>query len=430
MRCHIRSVCTWCALIAVLAAAVARADDDSIPLPGMSSEGEKSIDSKLSGYLENTGLIEYLRGEEETVVLNSTRARLDLAISIGRSWTMGATLISLVYTGDREIDYLGYLPDRMLQQVQPNTRPFFRSSYAATDTFIQEAFVDYSNHGFGVRVGRHKFYSGAGYAFNPIDLFNTKDPLDPTYEIDGLDAAIVRIGLPGGSMLEAVTRFHDDRNETDEQLRLSTRSGRWELAFQATRVDRTRTDFGAMAAGEILSDYRRAFDWQMIAAEFVGEAGGVGVHGEAGWVDADSPRDAGSLKEVGDDHLRLLVGVDYTLESQLYLIAEYVHLGQGRTSADEITINDRLGYLAGEVLAINRDTLYLGASYPPSDLIDTSIYTIIDANTSSVLLNPWVVWNIRPGFVLSASATVPVGGESGSYGELGPSAFARARWSF
>ena len=95
-----------------------------------------------------------------------------------------------------------------------------------------------------------------------------------------------------------------------------------------------------------------------------------------------------------------------------------------------MTLNDRLAYLNGEILSINRDTLFSGLSYPLTDLLDFSLYTIIGCNDASVLLNPWLIYAIRPGLKLSLSLNIPIGDEDGQNGKSGASGFARLKFNF
>ena len=309
----------------------------------------------------------------------------------------------------------------------------------AEDIFVQEAFGTlYTDH-LRLRVGRHKFYTGTGYAYNPTDLFNVKDPLDPTYEVNGIDAMLLSIDLPQQTEIQGAVKYSDHFDTTDYRVRLKTYISGWDMAIQYTYYLKKRVDWEALNTETALTElmqgmsfdaFTREFRWHLVAAEFAGELWEWGIYGEGGYVFITEPDDVGTLKDAAKDHERLLLGIDHTFDFQLYFILEYLRIGQGRTDSADITLNDRMAYLNGEVLSNNRDTLFTGVSYPLTDLTEFSLYAIVGCNDPSVLINPWLVYDIRSGLKLSFSANIPIGDENGQNGKAGPSGFVRLRFNF
>ena len=89
-----------------------------------------------------------------------------------------------------------------------------------------------------------------------------------------------------------------------------------------------------------------------------------------------------------------------------------------------------MAYFTGEVLAAGKDTVFVGASYPITELIEIALYGIIHCNDPSGIANPWLLFDLYPGLKLSLTAYVPIGGSSSVLGMSGPSGFARLRFSF
>jgi hypothetical protein len=409
------------------------AQSGSFPLPGQPGEAESGqkdeaywvnlFDEGLSGYLEDTLNLEYLKATKETAQLNNLKLRLNTGGEITDSFRFGLSFIGVSNTGDREFGLTGYLPERVENQIPEDWRSAYGYQLQNESSYLQEAYGEWVSERVSLRFGRHKFYSGTGYAYNPIDLFNRKNPVDPTYETNGQDAVLLTLKLDSGTEIEAVVRSEDDYKNLDAQARVKGFIGDWDVAAGLTRCGKKRIDW-------IMGGMERKFVWNMVSAEFSGEVMGVGLYGEGGWVMVDKPDDPGSLSRAGRDHARLLIGMDYTFESQLYVMAEYLRLGQGREGADELDLNDRFAYLTGEILSTNKDTLFLGASYPLTDLIDFSLYGIVNCNESSLILNPWIIWDLHEGLKLSASMSIPAGDDEGSNGRMGISGFLRLRYSF
>ena len=411
--------------------AVLLAQSDSIPMPGESfgagveddASGLEFFSEGLSGYLEDTLNFEYLKASEETTQLNNLKLRLNTEGSYRDYFRYGVTMIGVANTGDREFSLLSYLPEIVENQIPVEFRDAYNYTLKDDQLYLQEAYGEWLWNALTFRFGRHKFYSGTGYAYNPIDLFNRKNPLDPTYETNGQDALMLTLRTGSGTDIEAVARTEDDYRSFDSQIRVKTFYEGWDLAAGLTRYGKKRIDW-------VEGGIEREFTWNMISAEFSGEIGGVAVYGEGGWVMIDSPDEVGSLNRAAKDHERLLIGVDYTFENQLYLMAEYLRFGQGISGPSEMDLNDRFAYLTGEVISPDKDTLFLGASYPVTDLMDFSLYGIINCNENSAILNPWLVWDVRTGWKLSLSITIPVGKDDGSLGRADMAGFIRLRYSF
>jgi hypothetical protein len=162
----------------------------------------------------------------------------------------------------------------------------------------------------------------------------------------------------------------------------------------------------------------------------VGQVGEVGVHAEGGWAFVDAEGEVGTLAHAEEDHARFLVGMDYTFTFQTYVLLEYLYLGQGRTDRSQITLNDRMAALTGEVLAVDRNTLFAGVSHPITDLTELAVYGIVGVDDPSATINPWLTANIASDYELSLSAYVPIGAEDSQVGRAGAGGFLRLKAHF
>ncbi|VVS94323.1 hypothetical protein [Desulfoluna spongiiphila] len=426
---------TMLLLLIILLVRPGLAPGDEIPLPGQNApialpgEGpaENHTDTgflpTFGGYVENTLNAEHMTADDSINTLNNTKVRLNLSGDVAPFLGFGMGLIGETNAGQRAYHLTAYLPEEDEATIPEENRHAYTDEMKKNDVYLQEAFLTLTASTASFRVGRHKFYSGTGYAYNPMDLFNKKDPLDPTYETRGQDAAMLSLEVSASSELELTARTDEDHRHVDSQMRLTHYRSGWDLALQYTRYTDTRVDWEG--------DGRHVdFTWDLLAAEFSGEIAGVGLHGEGGYAFIDEPEDPGTLSRAGKDHERFLLGMDYTFEWQLYVLLEYLRFGQGRDDTDEMTLNDRFAYLTGEILTSNKDTLYLGLTYPVTDLTDISLYTIVNCNDPSLTLSPWLEWNAHPGWDVSLSLNIPAGAEDASPGRTGTSGFVRVRYSF
>jgi hypothetical protein len=417
-----------------------------IPPGGPQFDNERAFPFELQGYIENTTNVEYLKDDDETILLNALRVRLNLSGNTNGKFDFNIGYVGKLYTGATDIGMVRYLPAQIRSELIPgdpdNSVPgvddIFRYNLE-NDNYLQEAFATLYTPAFKLRLGRQKFYTGTGYAYNPIDLFNPMDPLDPTYEVDGIDALLAAIRLPRQVELQGFMRFSDRLRTSDYLVRMRSFVSGWDVALQYTHFMKERTDWEmlnteeglkAVEEGDPIEDFIHEFRWHLIAGEFAGELAGVGIYAEGGYVFIEEPVDIGTLDCATRDHERFLVGADYTFDMQLYVITEYLRLGQGRSESSQISLNDRMAYYTGEILAINKNTLFTGVSYPLTDLTEVSLYGIIGCDDPSAIINPWVLINVYPGVRLSLTGYLPVGDEEGQNGRGGPGGFARLKFNF
>ncbi|MFT7519974.1 MAG: hypothetical protein ACI9MC_002118 [Kiritimatiellia bacterium] len=348
-------------------------------------------------------------------------------------------LVGTMNNGALDIPLARYLPDQLRAELDPGAPALgIPSTEQALHLpiegrlWFQEAYATIDGGDVRVRIGRQKFYTGTGYAYNPIDLFNRKNPVDPTYEIDGLDALLIEAALPAAVHVQGLIVVGPDLASTGIMARGRTSAGGWDLAAQYSRTRRERVDWQAIDNVQTLAALAlgaptptATFDWQLVAGEIAGDVYGVGVHAEGGWAFVRSVDDPGTLTDA--DHLRLLVGVDTTTSFGLTLMAEYMHLGDGATSRHELGLNQRLAAFTGEVLAADRDTLFVGGSVGLTPMIDTSVYAIVSLNDTSGVVTPSITVDVTTGAQVRLMAYVPVGSRAGVNGEAGPGAFVRAK---
>ena len=422
-------------------------EESAIPMPGMDtaiqlpgSDREDSIQSslKVRGYVENTLNYEQSKSQNRELLLNATRSRLNLSGKPGENFDFGIGIVGTLNSGATEFDLAGYMPDELRKQLVPEAAGLFRQRIE-NEIFLQEAFGTLYMPNFRLRIGKHKFYTGTGYAYNPIDIFNYKNPLDPTYEINGLDSVLATAELPRQTEIQGFMKFEDRLSRNGYLLRLKTYVSGWDVALQYSEYTKERVDWETLNSAEAASalmqgapfeSFFREFRWRLPGAEFAGELGGMGIHGEGGYVFIKSEGNAGTLTNAKEDHERFLIGIDHTFDFQLYFLAEYLRIGQGKTNSSEITLNDRMAYFSGEILSINRDTIFTGFTYPLTDLIDFSLYGILALNDPGMIINPWLLCSIYPGVNLYLTVYVPVGDEQSQNGESDPGGFVRLKFSF
>lgn len=343
------------------------------------------------------------------------------------------------------------IPHRLTQPGQDDEtdllpRPhFLPEQYFNKDVRLKEAYgiIKPGEGDITLRLGRQQYLTGTGFAWNPTDLFNHKKIMDPAYKTSGIDSAYMSYAFSGeneistfysfGQNLDRKKSEYTDTENGDYQVKIKTRTNILDLAIHYSEASRPRTDYEGLKTG--MTDMELAVvpvRWRLLAAGMRSEIGGLGIHVEGGraWLEADDETTEIQDESFTKDHTRFLVGVDYTFKNELYLVLEYYQEGLGKTSPEEYTTNDRLGYINNEFDTIGRDNIFVGASMPIADKASIELYNIINANDPSVVVNPWLNFEASEDLSLSISAQIPVGSEESSIGNTRPSAFGRIQINF
>ncbi|MFQ5771939.1 MAG: hypothetical protein ACE5HX_15495, partial [bacterium] len=147
---------------------------------------------------------------------------------------------------------------------------------------------------------------------------------------------------------------------------------------------------------------------------------GLGVWGEGAYNFLESSADFGQY----------LLGLDYTFESELYLIGEYYRNELGKSNKGEYTFNDWMRLLSAEGENLGQDYLFLGQRYPITELWNWANYLLFNLNDKSGIFFPWFDYSLNDNTELMFVGYLPFGGKESEFGEFGMGGFARVRVYF
>ncbi len=194
-------------------------------------------DVDISGYYEHT--LQLLRGKGgKADLIDASKLRVDLYSGLESSIEFRANVNFLAYHSDVEQDIAPYLPDAVVRDLEAVGLP---TTYTmeGSRTWLDNAFLSWTSGGFSVRAGKQQLSWGPAYSFNPTDLFHRKDPLDPTYEKEGVAALRVDYQWGIGGQLSVITAPQGDLDSSGYAVRLGTHlsSIGYDVAFTAHQVE-------------------------------------------------------------------------------------------------------------------------------------------------------------------------------------------------
>jgi len=362
------------------------------------------------GYFEPQYIFLYKDGA--SYLVNSDKLRVDLQHSID-GVEFGADFIYNLYFGKKNWNMLDFFSSEIRSEVPDGMRSYFLYEFKDT-LYLDNVYVRMSNPRIACTFGKQQISVGTGYFSNPVDVFNLKDALDPTYEQPGQNGARLDVMLSSRtSFMLLYSPIAADWESSGKLLRLKVGLGHFDFVLTGYEFQDHLTDFYSLS---VINQRRR-----LAGFEFVGELFGLGVWGEGAY----------NFMESSDNFYEFLIGTDYTFQSGLYVLLEYHRNERGKTRYEDYNINDWIRFFRGENKTISRDQMYGMISYPVTDLINLQLLSIFSVTDGTAAIVPVIDYNIFENVDLNIMGNIYTGSEGKVYNsKLGNGVVIRARVYF
>jgi hypothetical protein len=347
------------------------------------------------GYYE--GEIDWGKFPEQTFFFEYNKLRLDLDACPVEQIRISADVICKQFLGQTELNFLDYVDS----QYRPDNIPVL--PYCFSDTlYVDNLFLQLHHRLFDLTLGKQQISPGVGYAWNPSDIFNQKDLMDPTYEQTGVSAIRLSIPLAGRVSLQGILQPGHNWDETVQYYLFKSGLGRFDFSLVYGRSLYRETGL----TGVLI--WKR----DLYGLNMAGELQGLGIHSEITMHRLDY--------QMNDLKYEYVLGTDYTFKNSLYLLVEYYHSDLGVTVA-QTTLDDYLIYFAGERKSINRNYLFGLVLYPVTDLLDAGFFSIANCDDRSLVFIPQFTYRIFQNVEVIFMGTIFVGerGDEFGYQKLG-----------
>ena len=391
--------------------------------------------------------------------LSSNKLRLDVQAHPSDRVMIGANINWITYHGTTEWDILDFLPKTTLSELLP-------MNYLGVDInpyilpyndrqYLDNAFVKLNLGRFDLTIGKQQISLGTGYVWNPTDVYNRKDVLDPTYEQPGHNA--VRLDLPLSRRLSLTTIYSPDKwNETGNWLvKFKGRLGHFDLSVCGMRQAWPLTDARIFDI-VMMKMYQLPTTRENIGGDLAGELFGIGVWMEAVrhqvTVDNDDRTQyrtalenyfrpplwssirsltPPAMMDVREHYYELVAGLDYTFDFQTYIMVEFYRNTWAKADYHHYHFNDWMQLLIGESKTIARDQLYMLIQHPATDLIQVGCSALYASSDRSGAIIPMITWNAFDDVDVTLIGNYYFGNEGTAYSKtLGNGGLARVRVYF
>ncbi|MGD8779466.1 MAG: hypothetical protein PVH88_10970 [Ignavibacteria bacterium] len=376
----------------------------------------KSQELKFDGYFENQLYPQMINSK--LTLHDYNKLRIDLSSDIDDNITFNGNYIYKTYHGKTNLTAFDFIPNDVIKRYSSNIglgidtlRTFFEEEQK-DENFLDNAYLTFYLSYVNIRIGKQQLPWGSGYTWNPTDIFNDKDFLDPTYEKPGVNALKVEIPFSLSGIIQLVYTVGEDWQASTKAVKIKDHFSGFDVAAMYVEKEETQTNYYTFRDQ---TEKRK-----LIGSNLSGQLFGVGVWFEVAY----------NLMESSKDFGQYLVGADYTFESELYLIAEYYRNGLGKTDEKKYSFEDWMSLINPSGINLGKDYLFAGNKYPVTELISWANYVLININDKSGMIYPWLEINLTNNTDLTLVGYIPFGKSQTEFGEFGEGGFARVRVYF
>ncbi len=368
-----------------------------------------SAQTEFFGYFETEQDVARISGRQYSYGYN--KLRLDMVAYPSDQVTVGANLNIQRFSGQRTWNVFDFLPKRIWESEFGDSAEF---PITLPDTlYLDNVFIKLHFPRFDLTAGKQQISLGTGYAWNPIDIFNQKQLLDPTYEQTGVTALRAEIPLADRLLVDVIMSPKENWERSARFARVKLGLGSFDLTGSAGIFRWERTGLAFDSAGvvidtmtdmpqiEVLSTPRT-----LLGGAVVGELLGVGLWAEGAW---------NVLKE-GDNFPEFVVGLDHTFDFGTYLLAEYYHNGSGVAESDSLGFNHFLYSIGGQTHSLMQDYAFVVVHHPLTDLISVGLLGFANLNDKSFMVAPSLDWSAFENVNISLLVSRAQGGKDSEFG--------------
>ena len=362
--------------------------------------------SNFFGYYEAE--FDQLKFTKQSYNFGYNKLRLDFETHPDDAVTIGANVNIQKYFGSRTWNMLDFLPKDIWQpifQLQNTPKEMWITEFpiAVADTlFLDNVYLKAAFKYFDLTVGKQQISLGKGYAWNPLDIFNVKQLLDPTYEQTGVNAVRAEIPVKDRTSLDFILSPKSDWDNSVKMMQLKTGIAQFDITGTVAQYNwkRTNLDLQGFSIAE-LTEQRT-----LLGGAIEGELFGIGLRAEGAW----------NLMENQDDFTEIILGADYTFTNGMYILMEYLHNENGAKDLQNLELNSYLQYLNGETHSLMQNYLFSFLNYPLSGFLQFGVLTFANLNDNSVAINPQLTWDMFQDVGLTLMYSQYIGDDNTEFG--------------
>jgi hypothetical protein len=374
---------------------------------------------KLSGYYENAFQILDKNG---VLLQDYNKLRLNLDAKIDNNFSFNSNVIFTTYHGATTINVLDYLPTEVVNDYltaigQPieAVESLFNINFE-NQIFLDNVYASYYSKHFNLRVGKQQLTWGSGYTWNPTNIFHIKNPLDPTYEVTGVNALKAELLFGREGMLTGIYGVSDDFKNSTYAVKLKNHLLGFDVNLSYVYYEYLNQD--------LYTFNEDTENRQLIGLDLSGSIFGAGFWSELAY--NFKVEDKG-----GENYGRAVIGMDYTLNNGLYFMTEYYYNEKGKDDYADYDMNDWMWSFGQYAENLGKHYLNIGQGFPVIwNNMNWLNFLMINLNDKSGIIYPWINLSLGDNSEMALTAYIPFGDEQSEYGGFGYGGLIRLRIHF
>ena len=345
----------------------------------------------IFGYYETE--YDHIQLANKSYNFSYNKLRLDLESRPGENVKIGANINFRLFNGKTEFNIFDFLP---MDSGEINGETISSLSEPLLDEmYLDNIYLRTSLQLFDFTIGKQPISLGTGYAWNPLDIFNQKDLIDPTYEQAGINALRMEIPIMNWGTLDIIIEPDSTWDMSSKLIQLKSSLSSFDFSLNGGN------QYHLIPSGESSYAYDEVF---FGGGSFVGEFWEFGLWGETLWsLDADN-----NFGEV-------VFGMDHTFNNGFYLMAEYFHNSLG-AEKNKVTFDHYLYNFSGETHSLMQNYFFAMGMYNLTDYISGSLFIYGNLDDQSFILAPQLNWDAFEDVTLGALVSQSFGENDSEFG--------------
>ena len=271
----------------------------------------------------------------------------------------------------------------------------YTSIYPRNSVILDRALVKLYFRRMDLFIGRQTIGWGTGYAWNPTDVWNKKNPADPAAPKAGVNALRAEIPFGPLSGLSLVLSPGTGIDQTGGGARLKGSIAGYDLSLSLVRMH--SADAALLGLPERL----------ILGGDLAGQVGDAGVFAEAAVV---NPRRTGERYTDSDRlYAQTDIGCYYTFENGLYFIAEYHFNRLGAAEKKDYRLQHLLHLLNGDMAGLGRHYGFAGFTKDFLRYWQMACYALGNMSDRSVMLLPSVEYSHTENITIKLGGSFGIG---------------------
>ncbi len=270
----------------------------------------------------------------------------------------------------------------------------YSSFYPQSSWQLDRAAVSLYGRSLTLTIGKQSIGWGTGYAFNPTDIWNRKDPLDVDAPKLGAHALRLIWSLGALTSLDLAVSPGKDWLHSIYGARYKGNWQRFDYSFSFVHYH--SSDRALFNLPEKL----------ILGFDGAGEVWKRGLAFEGAW---HAPLTSRRTFEDSAVYFQGVIGTDYTFDSGISYLVEYYYNGNGKKNSNLYQALDLLKLMADEMPGLGRHYLMAGLRYTLFTDYEMALFTLTNLSDRSAALMPSIEYRFQDDFIISLHGVLAVG---------------------